>query len=149
MMKEEMMTTDDLLKGEDHMEPVNKRIALKLKSVAEDVSEISGTPWGVILGRSRFPEAAVPRMVMFAILANHSNKDPMFTPMSIARASNRDRATILHAHKRVRERYGLRGYEEMTRWIDELAVKHGHDAVTEEHRAAVAMQWLTEGGANT
>ena len=126
------MTTDDLIKDYDPLKEPVVRIVNDIKEVSQHVSEVTGVPWRSILTRGRQPEFAIPRMILFSILANRRVYSDIYTPGNLGRATKRNHATFHHARKAMKERYGIRGFEELTKWIDELESKHGHVAVIKD-----------------
>ena len=126
------MTTDDLIKDHDPLKEPVERIVNEIKELSQHVSEVTGVPWRSILSRGRQPEFAIPRMIMFSILANRRVHSDIYTLTNLGRATKRNHATFYHARKAMKERYRVRGFEEMTKWIDELESKHGHVAVVKD-----------------
>ena len=126
------MTTDDLIKDYDPLKEPVELIVNEVKEVSQHVSEVTGVPWRSILTRGRQPEFAIPRMILFSILANRRVYSDIYTLKNLGRATKRNHATFHHARKVMKERYGIRGFEELTKWIDELESKHGHVAVIKD-----------------
>jgi len=112
-----MRTTDDLLpfKGD-----TSACLATEVKSVAKLVHKITHIPWQQILGRRRPPRVADARMLLWSIMYARG-----YSYSRLGKVSKRNHATIMHSVKAVRERYGVRGYNRITDWIDELEKQPG------------------------
>tara|TARA_R110000824_G_scaffold125134_3_gene284053 strand:- start:1588 stop:1971 length:384 start_codon:yes stop_codon:yes gene_type:complete len=113
------MTTDTLLKSKKEVTASpndwESGLVMEIKDAAKEVTRVTQVPWKMILGRRRYEDVAVARMILWCIMRNRG-----YGYSRIGRASGRDHACIMHANKVIPQRYGHREWAVMTSWIDEL-----------------------------
>ena len=121
-----MTTTDVLMKNKSTAAAAaaftaqwSRELATEVQATAQLVSKVTDVPWEMILGRRRYEDVAIARMILWCIIRNRG-----YSYARIGKATGRDHAAIMHANKVIPERYGLRQWKFLTRWVDVLEQRH-------------------------